>query len=185
MVGFFPSTVRFRWIHYRSTGCDWVAGSEHECGCLGVWNVSTRVCGSVLPAHSLCWDLFGCRGMSHHQAYDMLRCLVSAWCPLDSTEQRMSTWETEWEIPFLFFLVIVASSLANKDKNIPSTFYVCTSQILLSSNSNGKVWSKLIFLLFPFSWHKQDRTLTPIGKVALSHYNNQFLLCMCVCTCVF
>lgn len=144
MVGFFPSTVRFRWMHYKSVGCDWVADSGHECGCLGV-------CGSVPPAPLLCWDHSRQAPWDEPlQVYDVLCCLVSVRCPLDATEQRMSTWETEWEIHFFFFLIIVASSLANKDKNIPSTFYVCTSQIMLSSNPNvkcGRNWLSFVSFL--------------------------------------
>lgn len=79
--------------------------------------------------------------------------------------------------------VLVASSRANLDKNIPFTFCVFPSQIMLRSGPNGKTQWKLISLLFPPSWHKQLPALMPVSKIALNHYNN---LCrhMCVCVCV-
>jgi len=109
--------------------------------------------------------------------------------PLNSAEQnvsmrnRLKSFHIRIYIGGLLWLQV----LLNQDKNIPFTFYVFPSQIMLRSNPDGKTQWKSISPLFPPSWHKQELTLMPVRKIALNRYNN---LCrhvcvhVCVCVCV-
>lgn len=156
--------------------------------CLGIRKVSALACGWDAPL-SLFWTLL------RHHGWAIARCVTCCFVGLSLASFELNRAECPQEKQIERFLPHPPPSFnycdfkpCYKDKNIPSIFYVFTSQIALSSSPNG---NSVVAIDFPFVSILLAKTrphTNAYGKVALSHHNNRvllFFLCVRARMCIF